>query len=263
MSACDPLRRHRPRGDAAAALRPRPGVLPARARRARRSRALRRPDEPREGRLRAARGGRALGRAVAAVADGHGHAPRALIAARVRKLGLDRARHASFRHETDREALAAAYRAARCVVMPGELETFGLVAFEAAASGAAVVACETAPSARVIGDARRDASRPATSTACSPRSNAPARREPDRLAAARFATANRWETRLRRRARRPRGAGGRMTARRRASAPPTAAPRAVARDRGRACRARTARLARRAARGRCTTSSPRRFGAAR
>ena len=29
--------------------------------------------------------------------------------------------------------------------MPGELETFGLVAFEAAASGAAVVACETAP----------------------------------------------------------------------------------------------------------------------
>jgi len=31
------------------------------------------------------------------------------------------------------------------VVMPGRYETFGLVALEAAACGAAVVACETAP----------------------------------------------------------------------------------------------------------------------
>ena len=51
----------------------------------------------------------------------------------------------------DRESLAREYAAARCVVMPGEHETFGLVAFEAAASGAAVVACETAPATRLLG----------------------------------------------------------------------------------------------------------------
>jgi alpha-1,6-mannosyltransferase len=48
----------------------------------------------------------------------------------------------------DRAALARAYAFASCVVMPGRYETFGLVALEAAASGARVVACETAPSAR-------------------------------------------------------------------------------------------------------------------
>jgi alpha-1,6-mannosyltransferase len=36
--------------------------------------------------------------------------------------------------------------------MPGAHETFGLVALEAAASGARTVACETAPSAAVCGD---------------------------------------------------------------------------------------------------------------
>jgi alpha-1,6-mannosyltransferase len=51
----------------------------------------------------------------------------------------------------DRERLARAYAAARCVVMPGEHETFGLVALEAAACGARVVACETAPSAALLG----------------------------------------------------------------------------------------------------------------
>ena len=56
------------------------------------------------------------------------------------------------RPRADRDALASAYRGARCVVMPGELETFGLVAFEAAAAGAATVACTTAPSARLLGD---------------------------------------------------------------------------------------------------------------
>jgi alpha-1,6-mannosyltransferase len=35
--------------------------------------------------------------------------------------------------------------------MPGEHETFGLVALEAAASGARVVACDTAPSAALLG----------------------------------------------------------------------------------------------------------------
>ena len=51
----------------------------------------------------------------------------------------------------DREDLARTYAAARVVVMPGEHETFGLVAFEAAASGARVVCCTTAPSAGAIG----------------------------------------------------------------------------------------------------------------
>jgi glycosyltransferase involved in cell wall biosynthesis len=54
-------------------------------------------------------------------------------------------------HITDRYELAAAYAQARCVVMPGPYETFGLVAFEAAASGASTVACTTAPSARRLG----------------------------------------------------------------------------------------------------------------
>lgn len=48
---------------------------------------------------------------------------------------------------SDRGQLARAYAAARVVVMPGAHETFGLVGFEAAASGAAVVTCSTAPSA--------------------------------------------------------------------------------------------------------------------
>ena len=51
----------------------------------------------------------------------------------------------------DREQLARLYAAARCVVMPGVHETFGLVGLEAAASGARVVACSTAPSAGECG----------------------------------------------------------------------------------------------------------------
>jgi alpha-1,6-mannosyltransferase len=53
---------------------------------------------------------------------------------------------------TDREALALAYARAAVVVQPGEHETFGLVAYEAAAAGARVVCCSTAPSAEVVGD---------------------------------------------------------------------------------------------------------------
>jgi alpha-1,6-mannosyltransferase len=56
---------------------------------------------------------------------------------------------------SDRAELARAYAAARVVVMPGAHETFGLVGFEAAASGACVVTCATAPSAARIGDLAR------------------------------------------------------------------------------------------------------------
>jgi alpha-1,6-mannosyltransferase len=80
---------------------------------------------------------------------GSGPARSAIVAA-VRDLGLgDRVSFRPF--IADRERLAAAYAAAGCVVMPGEFETFGLVALEAAASGANVVACSNAPVARVCG----------------------------------------------------------------------------------------------------------------
>src|SRR5689334_910893 len=52
----------------------------------------------------------------------------------------------------NRIELSAVYGAASCVVMPGRFETFGLVALEAAASGARVVACEGAPSAPLVGE---------------------------------------------------------------------------------------------------------------
>ena len=69
---------------------------------------------------------------------------------RARTLGI--ARRVSFRpFISDRAHLARAYAAARCVVMPGEHETFGLVALEAAASGAPVVTCASAPSAGLLG----------------------------------------------------------------------------------------------------------------
>ena len=68
----------------------------------------------------------------------------------VRRLGLgDRVRFLPF--VEDRAALADEYARASCVVMPGRYETFGFVAFEAAACGARVVACETAPSAALCG----------------------------------------------------------------------------------------------------------------
>ena len=47
----------------------------------------------------------------------------------------------------DRAALARAYAEAACVVVPGAHETFGLVALEAAASGAVVLASDAVPAA--------------------------------------------------------------------------------------------------------------------
>jgi glycosyltransferase involved in cell wall biosynthesis len=69
---------------------------------------------------------------------------------RAERLGLGA--RISFRPPTrDPQRLARRYAAARCVVMPGEHETFGLVALEAAASGASVAACSTAPALHAIG----------------------------------------------------------------------------------------------------------------
>lgn len=69
---------------------------------------------------------------------------------RARRLGIER-RVSVLPFEPSRERLARLYTGARCVVMPGAHETFGLVALEAAASGAAVVACSSAPSAGLLG----------------------------------------------------------------------------------------------------------------
>jgi alpha-1,6-mannosyltransferase len=71
---------------------------------------------------------------------------------RARALGLaDRVRFRPF--VTDRAALAREYARARCVVLPGPHETFGLVALEAAASGASVVTAARTPAATLLGGA--------------------------------------------------------------------------------------------------------------
>ncbi|MGI9096916.1 MAG: glycosyltransferase [Solirubrobacteraceae bacterium] len=73
-----------------------------------------------------------------------------LVRARARRLGIEQ-RLQVRPFVADPEALAREYAGARCVVMPGHLETFGLVALEGAACGAPVVACETAPSVAALG----------------------------------------------------------------------------------------------------------------
>ena len=76
---------------------------------------------------------------------------RGLLSARAARLGISE-RLLFLPYVSSRARLAGLYGEASCVVMPGPFETFGLVALEAAASGARVVACETAPSAAVIGE---------------------------------------------------------------------------------------------------------------
>ena len=66
-----------------------------------------------------------------------------------RKLGIaDRVRMYPF--IANRGLLAHWYASARVVVTPGAHETFGLAAFEAAATGTPVVTCSTAPSAALM-----------------------------------------------------------------------------------------------------------------
>jgi alpha-1,6-mannosyltransferase len=69
---------------------------------------------------------------------------------RARQLGLaDRLSLRPFL--ASRQDLAEAYAGARCVVLPGAHETFGLVALEAAACGVPVVTARTTPSSRLLG----------------------------------------------------------------------------------------------------------------
>ncbi len=97
--------------------------------------------------------------------------------------------------------------------MPGEFETFGLVAFEAAGSGASVVACETAPSARVIGAlGERFAPGDVDGLLAAIERARAARTRPSGRRALRHREP--LGERLRGRTRRPRGAGGDVTCRR-------------------------------------------------
>jgi alpha-1,6-mannosyltransferase len=112
------------------------------------------------------------------------------VATRVRRLGL--AHRVSFRpYLADRRALARAYAGARCVVMPGAYETFGLVAFEAAACGASTVACTTAPSARLLGRLVHTFP-PGDVDALLAAIERARAAEPDRAAALRFAAEHTW-----------------------------------------------------------------------
>ncbi len=112
------------------------------------------------------------------------------IAARARRLGLgDRVSFSPY--VTGREALARAYARASAVVMPGRYETFGLVAYEAAASGASTVACANAPSAAVIGPLARTFP-PGDAAGLLAAIEAARAAEPDEAAAAAFAARHRW-----------------------------------------------------------------------
>jgi glycosyltransferase involved in cell wall biosynthesis len=121
---------------------------------------------------------------------GTGPAERAL-AARARRLAIaDRVLFLPW--VSDRPRLSRLYAEASCVAMPGAYETFGLVALEAAASGASVVACETAPSAALAGDLTQTFA-PGDRTGLLAAIERARRRPPDLRAAAELAAAHTWE----------------------------------------------------------------------
>jgi len=70
---------------------------------------------------------------------------------RARRLGIaHRVTFTPFR--SDRDELARRFAGARCAVLPGAHETFGLAALEAAACATPVVIADTAPCGRLLGD---------------------------------------------------------------------------------------------------------------
>jgi alpha-1,6-mannosyltransferase len=121
---------------------------------------------------------------------GTGPAERAL-AARARRLAIA-GRVLFLPWVPDRPRLSRLYAEASCVAMPGAHETFGLVALEAAASGANVVACETAPSAALVGDLAETFA-PGDATGLLAAIERARRRDPDLRAAAELASAHSWE----------------------------------------------------------------------
>jgi alpha-1,6-mannosyltransferase len=121
---------------------------------------------------------------------GTGPAERAL-AARARRLAIA-GRVLFLPWVPDRPRLSRLYAEASCVAMPGAHETFGLVALEAAASGANVVACETAPSAALVGGLAETFApgEPSGLLAAIERAR---RRHPNLRAAAELASTHSWE----------------------------------------------------------------------
>jgi alpha-1,6-mannosyltransferase len=121
---------------------------------------------------------------------GTGPAERAL-AARARRLAIA-GRVLFLPWVPDRPRLSRLYAEASCVAMPGAHETFGLVALEATASGASVVACQTAPSAALVGDLAETFA-PGDASGLLAAIERARRRDPDLRAAAELASAYTWE----------------------------------------------------------------------
>lgn len=110
---------------------------------------------------------------------------------RARQLGLGaRARFLPYIH--GREELARAYAQARCVVLPGAHETFGLAALEAAACGAPVVTATSTPSRRLLGDLA-ESFVPGESAGLLAAIERARRRPPNLVRAAQLAASHSWD----------------------------------------------------------------------
>ena len=110
---------------------------------------------------------------------------------RARQLGLG-ARVTFAAYESDRDRLAVGFAQARCAVLPGAHETFGLAALEAAACGTPVVTAATTPSASLLGGAVDTfAAGDSGDLLCA--IERARRRAPDLAGAAELATCHRWE----------------------------------------------------------------------
>jgi alpha-1,6-mannosyltransferase len=113
---------------------------------------------------------------------------------RARQLGLaNRVRFMPY--ISDRDELANAFAGARCAVLPGAHETFGLAALEAAACGTPVVTAEPTPSARLLAE-RVETFRPGDSDDLLRAIERARRRLPDVRAAARLAARHSWDAAL-------------------------------------------------------------------
>ena len=110
---------------------------------------------------------------------------------RARRLGL--APRVTFEpFEADRRRLAQRFAQARCVVLPGAHETFGLAALEAAACGAPVVTAATTPAAALLG-AAVETFRPGDGADLLRAIERARRGPPDLAAAAALAERHRWD----------------------------------------------------------------------
>ena len=113
---------------------------------------------------------------------------------RARQLGLGR-RVRFEPYIQDRDQLARTYAGARCAVLPGAHETFGLAALEAAACGTPVVTAAPTPSAQLL-DGRVDTFRPGDSADLLDAIERARRRLPDPAAAALLASRHSWDASL-------------------------------------------------------------------